>query len=411
MIARFNHFQRKHKKDIETLESSIERVDVEEVIKQVEVSHGSTSNQTAMYELSDSSQHGGSFSFCLDTVIIIILLAICLFVMLFWYDHIPGIDTYFQHHQHHEEKKIIVILSVVLIVGLFILLLLRWIKRSKCTCCHRNIKSILSRNRLKDSYDSGIMSDDIYEPNLSFNSKHISNSNLKLNELTEDQLIDLRRIMQIFLNYHEDNDWILTPSSSPTSYNLLGTSPISQLTNIKIKFTVKLVLVGSPNVGKTSVFHRILYNSFTEYYMATLGADVGLTTFHIFPKELNNHVMINLQLWDIAGSESFTDLARIVYKDSTALLLVCDVSNSEVIPTALPWIQDIEKLIFDPYVALLCNKIDVATDERTSYERMNHKDLNKFDLYDLSAKTGEHVVENVVKIICKSVLHEVDKLL
>lgn len=382
----------------------------EESLVQVEVSHGSTSNQTTMYQ---SIETRGNFSFCCDIIIILSLFVIVIFLLLFWYDHIPSLAKYFGNNKKSEEKDLIVILSVLLIVVLCLILLIRWIRRSKIKLCPGRLKAILSRRKLKDSYDSGIITDDVYEPTECFNPRFMSNINLLLRELPENKLVDVRRIMTSFLNYHEDNDWILSPASMASTYqtgDVKGTNLATLNSNVKVKFTVKLVLVGSPNVGKTSIFHRILYDSFTEYYMATLGADLGHTTLHIFPREPENHVMINLQLWDVSGSESFSELVHIVYKDATALLLVVDVTDPQTIASAVLWAKDISGLVYDPYIALIRNKIDLNGRSILSSAE-NYSELIKFDIFSLSARTGEKVVENILAVVVKSVLHEIDKLL
>ena len=73
--------------------------DIENVYKQVEVSHGSTSNQTSMYASSSYPQISSIFSsnvksWCCDLLYILIILIIITIASLFWCDVIPLVGMY-----------------------------------------------------------------------------------------------------------------------------------------------------------------------------------------------------------------------------------------------------------------------------------------------------------------------------
>lgn len=236
-----------------------------------------------------------------------------------------------------------------------------------------------------------------------------------LADLSDTQLEDVKKVLITFLADHDVDDWLFSPSSLSAISRPGGFAENQKFNtvkeSVKFKFGIKVILVGQPNVGKTSIFHRILYDRFSKYYMATLGADLAHVCLHLYPGQLQRHLMVSLQLWDIAGSERFSDLSHIVYRDATAFVVVCDITRPDPLKQAEPWVADIMKLRYDPYVALFLNKVDiqgsgVVNDEITSYEI-----LNGLDQYAVSAKTGEKVLDNLLRVLIKSMLHEIEKLL
>ncbi|XP_057304087.1 uncharacterized protein LOC130641337 isoform X2 [Hydractinia symbiolongicarpus] len=386
--------------------------DIDDEVKQVEVSHGSTSNQTSMY--ASSSSYETSSTFCCDLIYVVVLLASLVFLILFLYGHLPHISTHFSGGKNQHEKIVVLVVCVAFTVLVLLVFIVRCVRRARYSSCHGTVESIWYKHRRRIPTDASFFRDDESAPIDGVSSPQQQGNcdgKSKLDEFSESELRDLKKILTNFTNYHDGNDWCFSPSSHSalSRKSVLGTSPLRPQQRAKLKFTVKVVLVGPPNVGKTSIFHRILYDRFTEYYMATLGADLGHSSLHIFPREFNNHLDISLHLWDIAGSERFSELSHIVYKDATSFVIVCDVTSPSFTTVTMPWIKEIERLLYEPRVSLLFNKIDLHQKMATiSYM---DDELLQFDSYSVSAKTGERVLDAMVQIIAKSVLHEVDKLL
>ena len=60
----------------------------------------------------------------------------------------------------------------------------------------------------------------------------------------------------------------------------------------------KMVLLGDPGCGKTSIITRFMYGSFDSAYQSTIGIDFLSKTLMVGKRP------IRLQLWDTAGQES-----------------------------------------------------------------------------------------------------------
>ncbi|MFX0087021.1 MAG: ADP-ribosylation factor-like protein [Candidatus Hodarchaeota archaeon] len=61
------------------------------------------------------------------------------------------------------------------------------------------------------------------------------------------------------------------------------------------KYAFKLLLVGEPEVGKTSLIKRYVDDFFKEGYQITLGVDFLSKTVMIKDTE------VSFQIWDVAG--------------------------------------------------------------------------------------------------------------
>jgi len=59
---------------------------------------------------------------------------------------------------------------------------------------------------------------------------------------------------------------------------------------------IKIVVLGNPGTGKTSLVHRWVKNSFQENYKATIISEFEYKIFEFQDK------LYKIQLWDIAGN-------------------------------------------------------------------------------------------------------------
>ena len=58
----------------------------------------------------------------------------------------------------------------------------------------------------------------------------------------------------------------------------------------------KVLLIGDPNVGKTSFVQRYANDTYRADYKGTVGVDFALKVLRV-----SGDTMVKLQLWDVAG--------------------------------------------------------------------------------------------------------------
>ena len=107
-----------------------------------------------------------------------------------------------------------------------------------------------------------------------------------------------------------------------------------------IDYQFKIVVVGDPTVGKTSLILRYTDNAFRRSYVSTLGVHVSNKIF-----KTEDSTIIQLVLWDVGGQERFKIMRRQFYQGSDAIFLVFDLTNPDSFGNIPIWFSDIKKNI------------------------------------------------------------------
>lgn len=133
-----------------------------------------------------------------------------------------------------------------------------------------------------------------------------------------------------------------------------------------VKISVKVVIIGEPGVGKTSIYNRFLFNKFDTNSIPTTGASYCQKVINIDKYNLK----INFDIWDTAGQEKFRSLNKIFYKDADVALFIYDItreSSYKEIKTF--WINELSTYSNEDIIKVLVgNKSDLYFDEKISEE-------------------------------------------
>ena len=180
--------------------------------------------------------------------------------------------------------------------------------------------------------------------------------------------------------------------------NFIAKSQVD-IKNLEI-FEYKIILVGDPGVGKTSIMTKFVTNEFQSSYTATIGIEYKLKDIYI-----NNNTCARLKIWDTCGQEKFRAITRQYFKNSNGVFIVFDLTNKDSIKRLNIWMKDINDNVGrDFFVFLIGNKIDVKDrDISISEEAKQFANDKKINYYEVSAKTGSGIYNIFEKMANKLV--------
>ena len=156
-----------------------------------------------------------------------------------------------------------------------------------------------------------------------------------------------------------------------------------------LKATIKVVLLGSEGVGKSSILNRFVYNDFKEEVDSTNGASYAPKTLPV-----SGGKEMKFDVWDTAGKEKYRTLNRFFMKDALFAIFVYDPFNKDSFDNLEWYISTMKEIGLKNCLYVIAeNKTDrkdrvkeVSEEEGKEYARQN-----KAIFRAVSAKTGEGI--------------------
>ena len=161
--------------------------------------------------------------------------------------------------------------------------------------------------------------------------------------------------------------------------------------------SVKIVLVGPSNAGKTSIAKRFATDHFDEFQDMTVGSA-------FFSKQLHSskhQVQARVEVWDTAGQEKYRAMAPMYFRNAAGALLVFDLSSPSSfddieniwLPELLPHMKNSTQ-----FIVMCGNKADSISEgnEATStfLSRVSNQCAARgIRYFATSAKNGQNVAE------------------
>ena len=170
-------------------------------------------------------------------------------------------------------------------------------------------------------------------------------------------------------------------------------------------FAFKVVILGDPAVGKTSLIVRFIKNKFTEDYKTTLGVDFLTKQLVLF-----NKVNIRLMLWDMGGQDKWLSRRAKFMKGADGAIIVYSNTDIKSYLDLDKWVDEIYQYANqDVPICIVRNKSDLPPirenlNPKNLLERLNTK------IILTSAKTGENV-EEMFSFISSEILKQKAKQL
>jgi small GTP-binding protein len=158
------------------------------------------------------------------------------------------------------------------------------------------------------------------------------------------------------------------------------------------EYVRKVVMLGDPMVGKTSLVQRFVKDMFDERYLSTIGAKPSKKVVKCGPHT------VTLMIWDLAGHSY--GLHSGFYAGAKGALLVCDITRRDTMNSLISWYSALAKEVGEVPAITLVNKSDLTEHEFG----LDEVDSLGFPAMLTSAKTGTNV-EDAFSKLAEEILH------
>lgn len=152
--------------------------------------------------------------------------------------------------------------------------------------------------------------------------------------------------------------------------------------------SLKVVIVGSSAVGKSSIVQRLVEGTFSEDSNTTCGAD-----FYSYTCPVSGQETVKLQIWDTAGQERFRSISKAYFRNAVGAVLVFDITNSQSFEDLSDWLDDLHNFSCpNSYILLVANKVDLEKQRQIGQEEIkSFAQTHQLEVIETSAASGQNV--------------------
>lgn len=154
----------------------------------------------------------------------------------------------------------------------------------------------------------------------------------------------------------------------------------------------KIIVIGDPAVGKTSLLNNFLSKRFEEKYIPTVGVNILKEQLTVSDTK-GKDVMVNLMFWDIAGQPQFYMLHRPYFNGADGMILIYDITRSSSFSNVNNWYNAAVRYGLSGIPRILVgNKIDLKDERKIIHPMAEHlSEKLSAPFFETSALTGEGV--------------------
>ena len=160
--------------------------------------------------------------------------------------------------------------------------------------------------------------------------------------------------------------------------------------------TFKIITIGDPGVGKTSIIRRYLFNTFEHNNLSTIGVN-----FSFKDVTLKNGKVAKIKLIDTAGQEKYKSLSKSYFKNADGVLFVFAMNDEETFKNISEWIK-----LFDENNSgregipkyLIGNKDDLDSEinvKKDSIDSFIKENNNEYEFRSVSALKGDNRIDEL----------------
>ena len=155
--------------------------------------------------------------------------------------------------------------------------------------------------------------------------------------------------------------------------------------------SLKILLIGSKGVGKSSLVETYKNGRFKAIYHPTIGVSYIEKESQPTPEK-----KINLHIFDLGGLKSYAKVRRYYYQYADIVLILFDYSRIETFNNVKDWIEESHQFVYNDITSFIIigNKIDLVNNrDEIQIQALKLTENHNSSFYEISALTGEGIDE------------------
>ena len=160
-------------------------------------------------------------------------------------------------------------------------------------------------------------------------------------------------------------------------------------------YEFKIILLGDPAVGKTTLFNSFMDEEYNPFYLTTLNVDKKTNILRI-----NQNTSAKLKIWDTCGQERYRSLTKIYLQGTHGVLLLYDITEENSFKNLDKWLSLINDCINKEEISIILvgNKIDMEVRKISTEKGQNFAEKNNLMFIETSSKEGTNVKDAFIMV-------------
>lgn len=160
--------------------------------------------------------------------------------------------------------------------------------------------------------------------------------------------------------------------------------------------TLKVMVVGDSEVGKTSLVQRLVNKSFSAHSVPTVGVD-----FQISSRRCEHNCTVRIQLWDAAGQDRYRTIISSYYRIVNGIIIAYDTTCAASLERVREWLATAALFGSEGVTLMLVGTKCELRKQRAVPSHVAHAFAKAHGMlfFETSAKSGEGVEEMFAQLM------------